>query len=52
VLSNNSLTGPAFPPAWLELGAMAGLRELRLKNAAGLTGTLPFNLPWPNLKLL
>ena len=44
VLSNNSLTGPAFPPAWLELGAMAGLRELQLKDAAGLTGTLPSNL--------
>jgi hypothetical protein len=31
---------------------MAGLRELQLKDAAGLTGTLPSNLSWPNLKLL
>ena len=50
--SNNNLTGPAFPQAWLELGAMADLEFLELSGNPGITGTLPDVLDWPNLRIL
>ena len=51
-LANNSLSGPAFPPAWLRPGAMPDLATLVLSGNAGLAGTLPADLAWPNLKTL
>jgi hypothetical protein len=50
VLDGNHLTGPAFPPAWLD-ASMPALAFLSLSNATELTGTLPPNLPfrWPHL---
>ena len=50
--ANNSLSGPAFPPAWLRPGAMPDLATLVLSGNAGLAGTLPADLAWPNLKTL
>jgi hypothetical protein len=51
VLGFNGLAGPAFPPAWLQAGAMPRLEDLALSHT-GLTGTLPTNLTWPNLASL
>jgi hypothetical protein len=51
-LANNSLSGAAFPPAWQRPGAMPDLATLVLSGNAGLAGTLPANLSWPNLKTL
>ena len=51
-LANNSLYGPAFPPAWLRPGAMPELVTLVLSGNAGLAGSLPMDLAWPNLKTL
>jgi hypothetical protein len=51
-LANNSLTGPAFPPAWLELGALPGLHFLDVTANGGLAVTLPANLSWPSLRSL
>lgn len=48
-LANNSLSGPAFPPAWLGAGALQHLITLDLSGNAGLAGTLPSNLSWPVL---
>lgn len=50
-LERNALTGPAFPPAWLE-GYMPGLLHLGLSDNTGLTGSLPATLPWPQLATL
>ena len=50
--TNNNLTGAAFPPTWLQPGAMAHLRALSLGGNAGLTGTLPPNLAWTSLEHL
>lgn len=50
VLRNNSLAGPAIPPAWLEPGAMSNLEHLDISMNPGLSGTLPANLPWPRLR--
>jgi len=52
MLSNNSLSGAAFPPAWLELGALPKLEHLDLSHNRGLSGTLPANLSWPQLETL
>ena len=46
-LSRNALTGPAFPPAWLEPGALPRLASLLLAGNPGLTGSLPPGLAWP-----
>ncbi|KAI3433944.1 hypothetical protein D9Q98_003746 [Chlorella vulgaris] len=43
-LRGNQLTGPAFPPSWLQQGALV---ILILSGNHGLTGTLPASLPWP-----
>ncbi|KAL4440185.1 hypothetical protein ABPG75_003186 [Micractinium tetrahymenae] len=55
VLSYNPLlTGPAFPPAWSQPRAFSQLDTLSLVDCAGLTGTLPAEVPWPlvhNLEL-
>jgi hypothetical protein len=51
-LSENLLTGPALPPAWLEPGAMPDLKHLVLSGNANLTGTLPSNLPGTHLTIL
>ena len=51
-LASNQLTGPAFPPAWLEPGSLPSLSALFLSGNVGLTGTLPASLPWPNLQSL
>ena len=51
-LSNNSLTGPAFPRAWLEPAAMQHLTAFEISGNAGLTGTLPASLCWPKLAKL
>ncbi|KAL4428495.1 hypothetical protein ABPG75_002584 [Micractinium tetrahymenae] len=50
-LERNILSGPAFPPAWLE-GSMPGLLDLQLSGNTQLTGTLPPSLPWPLLRTL
>ena len=47
----NGLTGPAFPPTWLQVGGMPRLEGLSLSHNA-LTGTLPANLTWPKLTFL
>ena len=49
VLSNDSLTGPAFPDAWLRPGALPALQHLDLSDNPGLAGALPPNLSWPCL---
>lgn len=51
-LGNNSLSGPAFPPAWLAEEAMAALTELSLSGNRGLGGELPPELPWPSINTL
>lgn len=51
-LDRNDLTGPAFPPDWLAPGSFPRLQLLRLGANAGLTGTLPGDLPWPKLEAL
>ncbi|KAL4436534.1 hypothetical protein ABPG75_003673 [Micractinium tetrahymenae] len=51
-LANNSLSGPAFPPAWLAPGAMPALADLSLSGNPGLGGELPPQLPWLNLNSL
>lgn len=51
-LSGNSLSGPAFPPAWLLPGSLVSLSHLLLSGNRGLEGELPPNLAWPNLRAL
>jgi hypothetical protein len=51
-LARNSLTGPAFPPAWLESGALPQLEYLKLGGNTGLAGTLPEQLAWPRLQFM
>ncbi|KAL4422558.1 hypothetical protein ABPG75_008755 [Micractinium tetrahymenae] len=51
-LRGNLLTGVAFPPAWLQAGALPQLRSLLLSSNARLHGTLPAGLAWPNLETL
>ena len=48
-LCGNKLSGPAFPAAWLQPGAMDALQYLCLSGNPGITGTLPANLSWPML---
>jgi len=50
MLGRNRLTGPAFPPAWLDGPTMLPHLELFfLSENTALTGTLPAHLPWPRL---
>lgn len=51
-IGGGHLTGPAFPPAWLEPGAMPALKNLALEGNRNLTGTLPAHLSWPQLETL
>jgi hypothetical protein len=51
-LTSNQLTGPAFPPAWLEPGSLTSLTALFLSGNAALSGTLPPSMPWLNLQSL
>jgi len=51
-LANNSLSGPAFPPAWLEPEALPRLIVLDVAGNPGLGGTLPANLSWPFIDAL
>ena len=51
-LSGNLLTGPAFPPAWLEAGSLPHLEHLALSGNANLTGALPATRPWTQLQTL
>lgn len=51
-LANNSLSGPAFPPAWLARGALPALAELSLSGNPGLGGELPPELPWLSISSL
>lgn len=46
-LPNNSLTGPAFPPAWLAPGMLPHMRFFDISGNPGIIGTLPANLSWP-----
>lgn len=48
-LSQNWLSGPAFPSSWLRPGAMRALESLSLSANAGLSGQLPANLSWPQI---
>lgn len=48
-LTNNSLEGPALPPAWLAPGALPALWVYDVGENQGLTGTLPADLPWPSI---
>jgi hypothetical protein len=48
--SANLLAGLAFPPAWLEAGALPHLDYLALSGNANLTGSLPAILPWTQLQ--
>lgn len=48
-LEDNDLSGPAFPPAWLQPGSLPKLSLLILSDNPGLTGTLPASLPWPTV---
>lgn len=50
-LAGNALTGPAFPPAWLERGSLRSLEHF-LVGGTALTGTLPPGLAWPKLQQL
>lgn len=52
MLRNLGLRGPAFPPSWLEPGALPQLAALSLEGNSGLEGTLPPGLPWPKIKEL
>ena len=52
ILHNNNLSGPAFPPAWLEMGSLPHLTLLVLRGNA-ITGTIPSSArPWPALRAL
>ena len=51
-LSDNLLTGAAFPPEWIAPGALPSLYGLVLSGNPGLMGTLPPNLSWPKLTYL
>ena len=51
-LCANSLSGPAFTPAWTRPGALGTLSSLDLAGNTQLTGTLPANLQWPKLQYL
>ncbi|KAL4855737.1 3-deoxy-manno-octulosonate cytidylyltransferase [Chlorella vulgaris] len=51
-LTDNALTGPAFPPAWLSSDALLKLEHFDIELNPALTGTLPANLPWRNLQTL
>ena len=52
-LGNNlALLGPVFPTSWVQPGALPSLTYLNLMNNAGLAGTLPEGLPWPNVASL
>ena len=51
-VSNNRLSGPAFPRGWLQPGAMPKLEKGYMAENPQLTGTLPANLPWPQLSVL
>ena len=46
---NLALSGPVFPSSWVQPGALPSLAYFDLMNNAGLAGTLPDSLPWPNL---
>ena len=48
-LAGNNLTGPIFPPAWLQPGRLPSLEALDLAGNTGLAGSLPANLSWPSL---
>jgi hypothetical protein len=50
-LARNDLLGPAFPPAWLESGALRSLKYF-LVGGTALTGSLPPQLAWPQLQQL
>lgn len=52
ILRNNSLSGPAFPPAWLQPGTLPQLGEYDLSGNPLLAGLLPANLSWPSLSTL
>lgn len=49
--SNPNISGPAFPAAWIEPGALPRLFEFDL-SGCNITGILPEYLPWPHLKTL
>ena len=55
-LANNSLTGPAFPVAGLQVTKdktpPQGLAVYDVSGNAALSGTLPAELPWPYLTTL
>ena len=48
-LDHNRLSGPAFPPAWLEGGRFNDLRIYDVSGNSQLTGTLPAALHWAKL---
>ena len=48
-LAGNNLSGPIFPPAWLQPGRLPSLEALDLAGNAGLVGSLPASLLWPSL---
>lgn len=52
VLAHNNLSGPAFPPTWLEPDSMPALQSLTLDGNKCLGGALPANLSWPDLETL
>jgi hypothetical protein len=49
---NPGLVGPAFPSAWLQPEALPALTWFDITGSAGLVGTLPASLQWPNIKTL
>jgi hypothetical protein len=51
-LAGNNLSGPIFPPAWLQPGRLPSFEVLDLAGNAGLVGSLPANLSWPSLRSL
>lgn len=51
-LTDNALTGPAFPPAWLSSDALLKLEHFDIELNPALTGTLPASLPWRSLQTL
>ena len=51
-LFHSALSGPAFPSQWLQPGAMARLELLILTQSPQLSGSLPENLSWSNLRIL
>lgn len=52
VVASNNLSGPVFPDAWLQPGALPRLESLELGGNPGLAGSLPANLSWPSLTRL